>query len=254
MIDQAKKDHVFQITINTNERNTFDNQAFAALGAALNTARDDDSVKVVQITGAGDKFFSNGFEPTMFLDKSYDYILDCLAPVMEATSNLLVFPKPVVTFLNGHCMGVGSVVALFTDYRIMVDGKARFGFPESQIGLNFPSVPGFVLKELVGPRNARAILFSGKPYKAKEALELGLIDEALPEEEARKSLERYCNQFRDMAMESVLGIKKSLIDYLRPMAENLSQGDAERLASTIAAANGQEGMRSIIERRRPVFK
>ena len=254
MLKEEKKDHIFQITIDTNQTNSLDNHAFAAIAKSLGKVREDPSVKVVVITGQGDKFFSNGFEPTMFLEKSFQEVCELLGPAMDATSALLTFPKPVVSFINGHCMGVGSVLAIFTDYRIMIDGKARFGFPESQIGINFPSVPGFVLKELVGIRNARSILFSGRPMKAPEALQVGVIDEAVSAEDAPKRLEKYCNQFKDMAMESVIGIKKSLVDYLRAPLEELRQTDTEELARAIVSENGQEGMRSIVERRRPVFK
>jgi enoyl-CoA hydratase len=254
MIQEKRNGHVLELTIATNELNTLDSDAFHALNQSLRNVKEDNSIKTILLTGSGEKFFSNGFEPTMFLGKSYDEIKAALQPVMDATSELLMYPKPVVCLINGHCMGVGSVVAIFTDYRIMIDGKVRFGFPESQIGINFPSIPGYVLKELVGSRNARQILYSGKPWKTREALELGLVDEVVSREDASKAAEKYCNQFKDMAMESVIGIKKSLIDYMVPVLTDLAREDTELLARAVASANGQEGMRSIIERRRPVFQ
>eukprot|EP00957_Ditylum_brightwellii_P037893 2865869-Ditylum_brightwellii.AAC.1 len=136
----------------------------------------------------------------------------------------------------------------------MVDNNARIGFPESQIGINFPSVPGFVLKEIIRLRNARDILYSGKPMKASLAKEIGLIDELGSEEEINKILEKYCKQFKTMAMESVIGIKKSLRDYMKPGLTELIKLDTEDLAKAVASENGQEGMRSILEKRRPVFK
>ncbi|MBR30857.1 MAG: enoyl-CoA hydratase [Spirochaetaceae bacterium] len=254
MINEKRNGHVLELEIATNELNTLDSEAFKALHSSLLKARSDDSVKTLILTGSGEKFFSNGFEPTMFIGKDFDEVCSLLQPAMDATSELLMFPRPVLSFINGHCMGVGSVLAIFTDYRIMIDGKARFGFPESQIGINFPSVPGFILKELVGIRNARSILFSGRPMKAPEALEMGVIDEAVSQEDARKRVEKYCNQFKDMALESVKGIKKSLTDYLRVPLEEMRKTDTEELARAVVSDNGQEGMRSIVERRRPVFK
>lgn len=254
MIHQNKRDHILEIAINTNVTNSLDDVAFRALTDSLAQVKVDLSIKVVVLTARGEKFFSNGFEPTMFLDRSYEEVCELLQPAMAATSELLFCPVPVVCLINGHCMGVGAVMAIFTDYRIMIQGKARFGFPESQIGLNFPSVPGYVLKELVGVQNARQILFSGKPMKAGEALEMGLVDEAIPLEEVSSRLDRYCNQFEKMATESVRGIKKSMIDYMRPTVEELSRNDTEELAKAVVSENGQEGLRSILERRRPVFR
>lgn len=254
MIHENQNDFIYTITIDTNEKNTFDETAFQTLSLALKNAKVNPAVKVVVLTAHGDRFFSNGFEPTMFLERSYEEIVSILSLPMSATSDLLFFEKPVLSLINGHCMGVGAILALYSDYRIMIDGKARFGFPESRIGINFPSVSGFVLKELIGIRNTAKVLFSGMPYKTHEALELGLVDEVVEKDAFESAVQSYCSQFAEMAIESVLGVKKSMRDYMRPTVEFMMKTDTEDLARAISSANGQEGMKSIIEKRRPVFK
>ncbi|MCB1164978.1 MAG: enoyl-CoA hydratase/isomerase family protein [Leptospiraceae bacterium] len=254
MITENRRGHVFELTLNTNEKNTFDEESFAALAKSLASARDDDGIKVVLISAKEGKFFSNGFEPTMFLDKSYEQIHPILAITMESTADLLLYPKPVLCYLNGHALGVGAVLALFCDYRIMLDGKGRIGFPESRIGLNFPTISAYILNELVGPRTARRILFSGLPLKPRDALECGLVDEVVSEEAAPGRIARYCRQFEGMAMESVVGIKRSLVQHRVSLVRQQSKIDQEELARAIASPNGQEGMRSILEARSPVFQ
>lgn len=254
MIYATKKDYILELAMETNEVNSMDGTAFQELGESLAKAKQDPETKVIVFSSKREKFFSNGFEPTMFIGKTYEQIHADLEPVLKTTSELLIFPKPIISLIEGHCMGVGTVVALFTDYRIMISGKARIGFPESQIGINFPSVPGFVLKETIGLRNARNLLNSGKALKAPEALDIGLVDAIGTAEELPKILDKYCKQFANMAMESVLGMKQTLRDYMLPTLEELGKTDTEKLAKAVASENGQEGMRSIVERRRPVFK
>lgn len=253
MMHIDKQGHTATITIDTNEKNTFDQNAFTELSTALKSTAEDPSVKALVLTGSGERFFSNGFEPSMFIGRSYEEICGLLEVPMNATKDLLFFPKPVVCLINGHCMGVGAIIALYADYRIMVEGKARFGFPESRIGLNFPSVPGFVLKELIGLKQTADILYSGRPLKTSEALQTGLVDELTEPDQSAVAVEKYCSQFEDMAMESVLGVKKSLRDYMIPTVEFLMKNDTADLAKTISSANGQEGMKSILEKRKPVF-
>lgn len=128
------------------------------------------------------------------------------------------------------------------------------GFPESQIGINFPAVAGFMLKEVVGITKARDLLYSGKALKAEEALEIGLIDEvASSSDDLITRARKYCDQFKNMAIGSVVGIKVSLRDPVRIFAEHNAERDVELISKAIFSKNGQEGMKSILEKEGPYF-
>lgn len=253
MIDIERNGHILELYINTNETNSMDLAFFQALDAAFENAANDPAVKVVLLSGRNDKFFSNGFDPALFVGKSLEEIKVSLRAALSAAGKVLFSRKPVVCAMNGHAMGVGAVLALFSDYRVLAEKKGRIGFPESLIGINFPSTSGHILTKLVGLRAARDLLYSGRALKSDEALAVGLIDESAVPDELLVKARKWCAQFKDMAMESVVGIKIALRDADRLVSEQLAANDLELLAAAVASPNGQEGMRSILEKRRPKF-
>lgn len=253
MLKTSQEGHIFRISLQTNEKNTMDKPLFLELKKILTQVKADPSVKCLILDSANESFFSNGFEPTIFLDKPLSEIEDILDHAIEASSEFLMFPKPTVNAITGHSMGIGAVFSIFADYRIMVDKRARIGFPESLIGLNFPSGAGYILKELVGLRNARDLLIWGKGIKGPEALEMGLVDVVCSPEEIEKELQKLCSRFGEMAMGSVTGIKASIRDYMFPVLDSI-KNDVKNLAKTVHSPDGQEGMRSILEKRRPIFQ
>ena len=175
MIDIEKNGHVLELYINTNETNSMDLPFFHALSAAMDQAETDPGVKAVILSGRNEKFFSNGFNPALFVGKSIDEIRESLRTALAAAGKVLFSGKPVVCAMNGHAMGVGAVLALFSDYRVLAERKGRIGFPESLIGINFPSTSAHILTKLVGLRSARDLLYSGRALKSEEALALGLL-------------------------------------------------------------------------------
>lgn len=253
MIEKEKNGHVLELYINTNETNSMDLEFFQRLDSLFEEARNESGIKAVILSGRNDKFFSNGFNPALFVGKGLEEIKASLRVALAAAGKVLFSPKPVVCAMNGHAMGVGAVLAIASDYRIMEEKKGRIGFPEALIGINFPSTSAMILTKIVGLTAARDLLYSGRGLKSEEALELGLIDESAKPGELLARARKWCAQFKDMAMESVVGIKVALRDADRIAAEKLSSNDLELLAAAVASANGQEGMKSILEKRRPQF-
>jgi enoyl-CoA hydratase len=150
-------------------------QAFAELLA-------DDRVRVVIVTGAGTKTFVAGADI---------HDLANLTSVNEALAQSQLgqaiftrideFPKPVLMAINGYCLGGGCELALAGDIRIASD-NARLGLPE----INLAILPGWGgtqrLAHLVGRSRAKLMLFTGESLTAQEALQIGLVDQVLPQE------------------------------------------------------------------------
>ncbi|EMM73210.1 enoyl-CoA hydratase/isomerase family protein [Leptospira weilii] len=255
MLSEIRNDHILELYIETNEVNSLNGDFFKTISAKLDAINKDSTIKAVILTSKNEKFFSNGFNPEIFVGKTSEEIQDVMRLALDTASKYLFLERPVICAMNGHAMGLGAVLAIFSDYRIMVEKKGRIGFPESQIGINFPAVPGFMLKEIIGIAKARDLLYSGKGLKAEEALQIGLIDEiASSSEDLMARARKYCDPFKDMAIGSVIGIKLSLRDPIRFFAEHNSERDVKLISEAVFSKNGQEGMRSILERRRPVFQ
>lgn len=254
MIEVEKNNHIFEIYIKTDELNSLDEEFFGEFIEVLKEAESDRKNKAILLSARGDKFFSNGFNPKLFLGKEKEEIKLLVTLAMEASSRLLFSNRPVVCAMNGHAMGVGAVFAVFSDYRLLIEKQGRIAFPESMIGLNFPSASCHVLRELIGIKAATDLLFTGRGVKASEALTMGLIDEIAPSPEELLPLARkWCAKFEKMAIESVTGLKISLRDSTRLTVDILLERDIELLTSALLTKNGQEGLKSIQEGRRAKF-
>ena len=254
MITKDKHKSTILLSIQTNESNSLDKDFFIELSKNIEEAEGDLKCKTIILTAKNEKFFSNGFNPELFIGKSYDEIYTNVLLSVKSCGNILFSKKPIVSALNGYAMGVGAVMAIFSDYRVMVNKNARFGFPEGLIGLNFPSTTATVLIELVGIQKARELLYSSKAVKPEEALKIGLVDELCEPEALIQTSLKWCAKFESMAMESVTGLKFALRDSLHTTAIQLETRDTELLSKAIFSPNGQEGLRSILEKRRPIWK
>ncbi len=149
----------------------------SGLTAAFAAARDDDEVRVLVVTGAGEKAFCagadiSGFEfTTRYAREFIDKVLDVLA----LPENI---GKPVIAAVNGFAYGGGFEIAIACDF-IIASERARFAVPEIQLGL----LPGFAivrLAELVGRQRAKYLSMLGEPVSAQEAKEMGLVLEVVP--------------------------------------------------------------------------
>ena len=163
-----RRGRVAIITINRPAKlNALNIQTRAEGAAALEELREDEGVRVVVITGAGEKAFVAGADIAEFEGRTAVSQRD----VMTARSLFTAvdtFPKPVIAMINGFCLGGGCELALSCDIRVASE-TARFGQPEINLGI----IPGFGgtqrLPRLVGPAKALEMNLLGEPISAAEA-------------------------------------------------------------------------------------
>lgn len=135
----------------------------------------DTRVRVVVVTGAGDRAFCAGSDISEFAHVREDVVPRKLARENEAFTAIEELPVPVIAALNGVTLGGGAEIALACDIRIM-DETTRIGFPEVKLGV-FPGSGGvFRLPKLVGPAHAYELLYSGELIDAREAHRIGLVN------------------------------------------------------------------------------
>src|SRR5438874_3231959 len=174
-----RRERVAIITINRPEkRNALNIQTRAEGAAILDELRADDSVRVVILTGAGDKAFIAGADIAEFADRS---AIDQREVMMERSlfNAIDTFPKPIIAMVNGYCLGGGCEVALACDIRVASD-KASFGQPEINLGI-IPGGGGTQrLTRLVGEGKAMEMILSGEIRDARTAFTLGLANHVVP--------------------------------------------------------------------------
>lgn len=245
-------DGVAVITIDRQEkRNALNSTVRAELVAALDAFRDDDSVRVLVITGAGEKAFVAGADIGEFAERTP---LEQRATMTgrRVFDEVAAWPKPVIAMINGFCLGGGCELALACDIRIASDA-ARLGQPEINLGI-IPGGGGTQrLPRVVGMGQAMRLVLSGELVDAAEALRIGLVDVVHPAAELR---DRTLEFARRMAEKSPVALRmaKSAVRAAAemPLAAGLAY-ETELFVTAFASDDKREGIAAFLGKRPPTF-
>ncbi len=246
-------DGVRLLTIDRPEkRNALDSRVREQLGDAVEAAGADSAVRVLVITGAGEKAFVAGADVTEFADRS-------ALEQRRAMSGRTLFdrvwecPKPTVAMINGYCLGGGNELALACDLRIAAD-TARIGQPEVRLGI-LPGGGGTQrLPRLVGYGKAAQLVLTGELVDGIEAYEIGLVDEVVPAAELRARTLEVAGQIAARGPVAVALAKRALRAALEmPLAAGL-QHERDLFALAFASDDRLEGVRAFLEKRDPEWK
>jgi enoyl-CoA hydratase len=221
------------------------------LQAAVALAAENETVRVITITGAGERSFASGSDLSEVLHRDFKKALE---PIVQGLADQLErTPKPTIAAINGICMGGGLEVALGCDLRIAAP-HARFATPEGKLGI----IPGggatARLPRVVGRGWGMEMLLMGEPIDAERALQIGLVtrivelDELIPE--ARRMAEHLAKfaPFVPRTMKAMVhfGMEASLAGAL--MFEKYAQG------ALVQTDDKVEGITAFLEKRDPDFK
>ena len=221
---------------------------------ALNILEKDDSVRVLVLTGAGDKaFIAGGDISIMAKGGSYMDVMHSLPAGQQITWNIEHFPKPVVARINGIALGGGTELALCCDMRIAAD-TAIMGVPEINLGI----IPGYGgtqrLPRIVGVGMAKKMVLSGEHINAQEAYRIGLIDQLVPKAELDAAVAKLCGK---LASKSPIALAMGKEAVNMGMQADLRTGlsiEARCFCMCFGSQDRVEGMTAFLEKRKPVFK
>ena len=181
-IIKQSADGVGTITFNNPaKRNALSLDMWEGLAEALASFRDDEAIRAVVLTGAGDLAFASGADISQFEKERHDAAAsEAYARRSNAArTSLATYPKPTIACIKGFCLGGGLLVAMLADFRIAAD-NSRFGIPAARLGIAYGYDGLRVLVSLVGPARARLLMFTGARIDAAEALQMGLIERVVP--------------------------------------------------------------------------
>ncbi|MGY9004159.1 MAG: enoyl-CoA hydratase-related protein [Rhodospirillales bacterium] len=247
------KDGVAWITINRPEvRNAFREQTLDELTEAFSLTKNDPTIAVAVVTGAGDKAFSAGgdFHAMKRLNwtnaAQWNDRMQGLAMMMRG------LPIPVVAMVHGFCMGGGHELALWCDMVISAE-DGRFGQTGAKVGA-CPTVGATqYISRLIGERRAREMIFMCRTYGAKEAVEVGLINKCVPKAELQATTEAWCETIKGLSPQTLRMTKKSLNFESDELYASWQHG-MELLAHVWGSDEANEGMNAFLEKRKPNFK
>jgi enoyl-CoA hydratase/carnithine racemase len=172
-------DNIGTIRLSRPPVNALNDQVTEELAAAARAAAADE-VRAVIIYG-GEKVFAGGADITVMAEAGYAEMAARGARLQESVNLLAALGKPVVAAITGYALGGGMEVALAADFRVAGE-RARLGQPEILLGI-IPGAGGTQrLPRLIGPAKAKDLVFSGRMVTAAEALELGLVDQVVPDD------------------------------------------------------------------------
>lgn len=255
LVDYAVEEKIAWLTLNQPKANTYSYEMMRDLDRAILDARMDDSVHVIVLTGAGDKFFCAGADIAMLREATPSFKYYFCLHANETLNRLEQTPKLVIAALNGHTVGGGLEVALAADIRLARRGGGKIGLPEVNLGV-LPGTGGTQrLARLVGRSRAIELMASGDLMEPDEALALGLVNEVLDTDEFREQVAAYAARFVPPARASgaVGRIKRAVCSGLEmPFAEGLAL-ERELQQQLFVAGDAAEGIAAHIEKRKPEF-
>ncbi|WP_066192623.1 MULTISPECIES: 1,4-dihydroxy-2-naphthoyl-CoA synthase [Gracilibacillus] len=247
-------DGIAKITINRPEvRNAFRPQTVNELIEAFTYARDDSSIGVIVLTGAGDKAFCSGGDQKV--RGHGGYVGDDEVPrlnVLDLQRLIRVIPKPVVAMVAGYAIGGGHVLHVVCDLTIAAD-NAIFGQTGPKVGSFDAGYGAGLLARIVGHKKAREIWYLCRQYNAQEALDMGLVNTVVPLEQLEEETIQWCSEMLEKSPTALRFLKASFNADTDGLA-GLQQmgGDATLLYYTTDEA--KEGRDAFKEKRKPDFK
>ena len=180
------------------------------LNSVFSESEKDTDTKSIIIQGAG-SFFSFGLDIPFLLECSREEVKKALRLLLNTCRDIYLSKKVTISSINGHATGGGCMIAISTDYRLMVRERAKIALNEINIGLPlFPSTI-FILKSLVGNNHAKQILLGGEMMNSESALKIGLVDRVLNKDELEDNTLEFAKSFTNKDSAVVNSMKSQLI-------------------------------------------
>jgi enoyl-CoA hydratase/carnithine racemase len=230
------------------KRNAFNQAMWDALPGLLARAAADPAVRLLILQSAEPGTFCAGADIGELLANKDDSAWRAAnqAAINRAQHDLARFAKPTIAFIDGDCVGGGCGLALACDIRIATP-RARLGITPANLGLVYPLHDTKLLVDLVGPGQAKRMLFSAQLLAADEALRIGLIEEIADSADGLASL------IAGKSLHSTAATKR----FIRRILDGQTGDDGETLAEFAAAFTGPdflEGTTAFVEKRKPNFQ
>ena len=229
--------------------NALNSQVLADLAELLDTVEADEEIRVLVITGAGEKAFVAGADigEMSTLTKAEGEAFGKKGN--DVFRRLETLPIPTIAAVNGFALGGGCELSMSCDIRICAD-TAVFGQPEAGLGIT----PGFGgtqrLARLVGPGMAKQLIYTAKNIKADEALRIGLVNAVYPAQELLPAAEKLAGTIAKNAPIAGRACKKAINDGLQVDMDRAVTIEEKLFGSCFETADQKEGMSAFLEKRK----
>lgn len=220
---------------------------------AATVCENDDQIKSVILTGAGDKAFVAGADISQMQDSSTLEIQKMMELGHRTLRLIETMAKPSIAAVNGFALGGGTEISLACDVRFASE-KAVFGQPEILIGI----IPGWGgtqrLPRLVGMGIAKELILGGGQINAQRAYEIGLVNKVCPPENLLEEARKFASKLAKLPP-FALKMAKNAMNYGYDLSlDNANKLEISCIAQCFSTQDQKEGMKAFLEKRKPTFK
>jgi enoyl-CoA hydratase len=233
--------------------NAMNSDTMLELRDAVTACKNDADVKVLILTGAGEKAFVAGADISQMQNLRPAEALAFMELGNETLRMIETMPKPAIAAVNGFALGGGCEIAMACDIRFASE-NALFGQPEVLIGL----IPGWGgtqrLPRLIGMGRAKEMIMGGAPIDAKRAYEIGLVNKVVPLDQLLAEARKFA-----LKLTTLPGFSLKMIKHAVNFGYDLALDNAIRLevdccAQCFSTDDQKEGMKAFLEKRKPTYK
>jgi methylglutaconyl-CoA hydratase len=252
VVSKKDREEVLWVTFNRPEvHNAFNAEALLELTETFERVKDDETVRVIVLTGEG-KSFCAGADINWLreiIHYSFDQNLEESLQLAEVLHKIYTLPKPTLAMVNGSAIGGGTGFLSVCDIAVASE-EAKFGLSEVKIGLVPAAISPYVIKK-IGESKAREYFLSGQRISAQRAAEIGLINEVVPKEKLAERIEELIEQLLASGPEAIASCKELILNVPRLSLEDVKEYTARMIANLRISEEGQEGMSAYLEKRKP---
>lgn len=241
--------NVAHVTLNRPDHNLLNEQMLREMAIAIEHAGTENDIKLILLDAEG-KAFSGGIDLGEYTQKRVFQVLDAFKAAFLA---MLDIGKPVLVVVNGPAVGGGSELAAIGDI-VVATPKARFAQPEVTIGV-FPPLAATVLPHLIGSKQALELVLTGQSVTAERALELGMVNRVVPEAKLKETVDALIEQITAQSGPVLAMAKRAVLGGMgKSLREAMHQSINIFLNELYGLEDAQEGLRAVVERRKPQWK
>jgi enoyl-CoA hydratase len=256
VVSWVKWNGIATITIDNPPVNVLSGDVIEQLNIVADEVENDRSVKVVIVTGEGERAFVAGGDIKGFpewMGKGVDFAKEKSLWLQEPLNKIDGLSKPTIAAINGVALGGGCELALCCDIRI-AEVHIQIGLPEVTLGL-FPGAGGTQrLPRLIGKSKAKELIFTGIPLTAEEAKQIGLVNHVVPKGKSLEKAIELANTIRAHSLPALSYAKHSIdVGYEQPLDQGLVT-EAGNFGHIFQTEDIKEGVGAFIEKRKPTFE
>ncbi len=260
-----QRGHIGIITFNRPaQHNALSPELLGKLCEVLAAWAANGEVRVVILTGAGDKAFSAGYDINAIATVGPEHKAQAdnkrgnkapqETPFEQGLAAVKNFPYPTIAMLNGHCFGGALHMALCCDMRIAADHIAM-AMPPAKLGVVYGAEGLAQFIEVLGSAKAREMFFTGRSYKGEQIAEMGLAGQLVPADQLESTVLTLAEDIARNAPLALRGIKRIMNIVEQPVLNDEQEREAHALvAESFRSSDLKEGQAAFLEKRKPLFQ